>query len=142
MMETNYLYRWHDVPEKADSPDAEWCGVVDRLSAYVWAGLFLWAGTSLVLDATGVYVSVGVDGWVAFFLGVSAILITEIVIRWVSPTIHRPELITYLGLGGALGIALGAFWVVFAAIMVVIGVSILVDAVRVTDSRSTSGPIS
>lgn len=115
------------------------CDKGDRLSSYVWGTLILWAGTSLVIDIAGVYRSFAVNGWTVFFLGAAAILVTEIVVRWASPSVHRPEAITYICAAVAVGIALGAFWVVFAAILATVGASILVKTAREGSGRRGSG---
>jgi hypothetical protein len=120
----------------------EWRNEEDeRLSAFVWAGLFLWAGVSLLLAWTGVYDEYRVDGWVVSFVVVSAILVGEILVRWAVPTIRQPQASAYMGAGVAIGIALGAFWVAFAAILLGIGVSILVDTARTTHSRPPGASI-
>ncbi len=115
------------------------CGKNDRLSSFVWAALFLWAGIVLLASNIGwielLPFQVPELGWAVFFFGAGVIVLTEIVIRFTVPDIHNPELISIIAVIFFFGLALGAWVYTWPLILVAIGVSIIIGLVKSEQSE-------
>ncbi len=112
----------------------EWCGNSDKLSSFVWAALFLWAGIVLLAANIGwidlLPFQVPELGWAVFFFGAGVIVLTEIVIRLTVPEYHKPELISVIAVIFFFGLALGEWSFTWPLILVAIGISILIGILK------------
>jgi drug/metabolite transporter (DMT)-like permease len=120
----------HD--QAVTNKETGWCGdwlESDKLSSIVWAALFIWGGVILLASNVGWLASLGAETtdshWVIFFLGAGSIVVLEVLIRLLTPSIHNPELISYLFIILAFGIASGTLGYIWPLFLIAIGASIL-----------------
>jgi drug/metabolite transporter (DMT)-like permease len=130
----------HD--QETTDDERGWCGdwfKNDRLSSIVWALLFIWGGAILLASNVGWLESLGAEStdshWVIFFLGAGSIVLLEVLIRLLSPSIHKPELISYLFIILAFGIASGTLGYIWPLFLIAIGATIL-WGIRSEDNQS------
>jgi hypothetical protein len=120
----------HDQGTTGD--ERAWCGDwfrSDRLSSIVWALLFIWGGVILLASEVGWLENLGAEStdshWAIFFLGAGTLVLIEVLVRLATPSIHKPELISYLFIILAFGIASGTLGYIWPLFLIVIGVAIL-----------------
>ena len=110
--------------------DCRWNGwwVMDRLDAIGWAGTFIWGSLVLLAYVTGFFESVSWwDGWGIFFVGMAAIVLGGVAIRWILPRYRRVGLGWGLVFGLvllAIGLGKLAVWV-WPLLLGAIGIAIL-----------------
>ncbi len=117
----------------------------DRLSALIWALIFIWAGVVLLAenlgylgwlqvrfsDLPGQWRMWGMEAWPLIFLGAGVLVLIEAVIRLVVPGLRR-AVIGRLIFGVVLvGVGLGNLtnWaLIWPALLILLGVSMLVGS--------------
>lgn len=145
---TGNSYREKDIQRHDQTTNGDksgWCGdwsKSDRLSSFVWAALFIWAGAVLLASNAGWLENLGAQSndshWVIFFLGAGSISLIEVLIRLTAPSVHKPELISYLFIILAFGIASGTLRYIWPLFLIVIGATIIWD-VHSEGNRSPGG---
>jgi hypothetical protein len=116
----------------------------DPLSSIVWAFILIWAGCVLLLDNLGYLDSLeigpfgnlpfelpfSIGPWQLIFIGAGVIVLLEVVVRTVIPTYRRPIIGTLIFAGILLGIGLGNWNLIWAAVLIVGGLSLLLRNIR------------
>ncbi len=114
----------------------------DQLSALIWALILIWAGVVLLAenlgwlgwlqvrfsDMPGEWRVFGMESWPLIFLGAGALVLIEVVVRLIVPSLRRAlagrlilaVLLIGVGLGNLTNWAL-----IWPAILIVLGVSML-----------------
>ena len=128
----------------AQEKPTKWCaGATDKLAGVALAALFVWGGIAFFADLSGLVARIpvsDVNGWTIFFLGGGVIATVEILIRLVSTTCKRPQLINYIAVAFFFGVGLGVWWVFVGLALLGIGASIAREALRDRNGAPGSGP--
>jgi Na+/melibiose symporter-like transporter len=123
--------------EKQDEKDEKGRGEKwrnDPLSAVIWALILIWAGLVFLAQTLGWLSRFELDNtWGLIFIGAGLIVWLEVLIRLVLPQYRRPVVGTFIFgivlLGIGVGITFGTtpqMWsVIFALVIIAVGVSIL-----------------
>jgi hypothetical protein len=123
--------------EKQDEKDEKGRGEKwsnDPLSAVIWALILIWAGLVFLAENLGWLTQLELDSaWGLVFMGAGLIVWLEVVLRLVMPKYRRPVVGTFIFgiilLGVGVGIAFGTtpqvLGVIFALVIIAVGVAIL-----------------
>ena len=116
----------------------------DPLGAIVWAIILIWVGLVLLAQNMGYLEKLGLrlkfadlpfdvpfvgDSWSLIFLGISVILLIELVVRLLVPDYRRPLMGTVIFLIVCVGLAFGSWDLIWPLMLIAIGASILLRGV-------------
>lgn len=114
----------------------------DRVSAVIWALIFIWGGLVLLANNMGLFDRLRLQPmswpwempfaaggpWRIFFLGVGLLLVIEAIVRLLLPEYRRPILGAIIGAIVFLSLGLGNIAVLWPLILIAIGVVIVIGA--------------
>ena len=103
----------------------------DPLSAAVWAVILIWAGVVLLFANLNLLDWMPfLEAWSLFFLGAGAILLLEVAIRLLMPTLRQPVVGSFILAAVFLGIGLGnliSWSCIGPAVAIGIGIYLLIS---------------
>jgi hypothetical protein len=123
--------------EKQDEKDEKGRGEKwrnDPLGAVIWALILIWAGLVFLAENLGWLTQFELDSpWGLIFIGAGLIVWLEVVLRLVMPQYRRPIVGTFIfgiillgiGVGMAFGTTPQIWSVIFALVIIAVGVAIL-----------------
>jgi len=100
----------------------------DPLNAATWAGILIWAGIALLLGNLGVLDDIALDSWDLVFIGAGALLLLQVLVRFLVPAYRQPIIgtlilgLVFLAIGLGDAVSWGAVW---AVVIIIIGVVLL-----------------
>jgi len=105
----------------------------DPLSTIIWAAILVMAGTVLLVDNLGILPFVQGRGWSFVFLGAGLLFLLEAAMRYLLPEFRRPIGGTLIFAAILIGIGLSGLGLgisIWALIIIAVGVSLLINAIR------------
>lgn len=109
----------------------------DPLSAVIWAGILIWAGVALLAYnlrlLAGIPIVSSLAVWELIFAGAGLLLLLEVLLRLLFPSLRGPVIGTLILGMVFMGIAFGSFigWQIIVALLLVgIGIAVLIGGLR------------
>jgi hypothetical protein len=132
------------VSETGGGNEWAWCTErtrSDSLDSIVWAVSFIWAGAVILAYNLGVPFAIPTEAqaWSVFFLGAAAFVLIEVAVRLFVPAYRTSVVGELIWAGVLIALGTGSLAVLVPLILIAIGVSIVRDILRKSESQWKGG---